>query len=121
MKRSIEAVLALLLWPAAALAAGPVTFVGSIWERGGESMSFDMHVAPGQTKTMGLSGGQTVEMSVDAQGRSTVRLLAKGGEELHSSVSTADTPNPRRFQYALCRKGGVAFTSPPEKGRTGCP
>jgi hypothetical protein len=106
---------------ASALAAGPVEFEGAVWERGGVALAFDMSVAPGQQRTMTLSGGQTVEMSVDASGQSTVRLLDRAGAELHSATTPADGPNPKKFMYALCRKGAIAYTSPPEKSRSGCP
>ena len=103
-----------------AVAAGPVSFVGSVWEGGGVGLRFDEHIPLGQKRTMQLPGRQVIEMSVDANGGSTVRLLDREGKELHSSVSPADGPNPRVFRYAFCRKGRVAFTSPPEGDRSGC-
>ena len=115
--------LAALLAAAAlpAIAAGPVRFEGSVWEGGGIVVRFDENVPLGQKRTMELPGKQVVEMSVDAAGQSTVRLVDKSGQELHSSVSPPDGPNPNVFRYAFCRKGPVAFTSPPKGERSGCP
>lgn len=101
-----------------AWAVQPVDFYGSVWANGGVGVRFDQTITPGQTRTFKLSGGQVIEMSVDGQGASVVRLLDRSGQELHSSTSPADGA-PRTFMYSLCRKGKVAYTSPPEK-KSGC-
>ncbi|TZF90714.1 hypothetical protein [Cognatilysobacter lacus] len=107
--------------PASCLAAEPVSFYGSIWDNGGVSLRFDDIIPPGQKRTMELPAGQIVEMSVDAAGVPTVRMVDRSGKELHSSVSTPDGPNPLHFMYALCRRGVVAYSSPPVPHKSGCP
>lgn len=120
MKCAIAMLSMLTLLPAAAWAGERVDFSGSIWENGGVSLSFDESIAPGQQRTMTLSGGRTVEMSVDEAGQSTIRLLDRAGSALHSEVTPAGGGGVRKFMYAFCRGGRVAFTSPPEAGRSGC-
>ncbi|MGY3265594.1 hypothetical protein [Lysobacter sp. HA35] len=121
MKRLVLIALVALLPIGASSAAEPVGFVGSIWDNGGVSFKFDDLIPPGQTRTMALPGGQVVEMSVDATGQSTVRLVDRAGKELHSSASPPGGPNPRQFMYAFCRKGAVAYSSPPQANKSGCP
>lgn len=108
------------LHAAVAAAAQPVVFEGSIWSNGGVGLQFEEHVAPGQMRSMRLTGGQTVEMSVDTTGQPLVRLLDRSGQVLHSIASPAGTASTT-FMYALCRKGGIAYSSPPDRSRSGCP
>ena len=103
-----------------ALASGPVAFEGDVWMSGGAGIAFDEHIPAGQTRSMRLGSGQQVEMSVAPDGTPTVRLLDRAGTVLHSAQRTAGTPGPWAFRYALCRKGAVAYSSPPEGDRTGC-
>lgn len=104
-----------------AFAAQPVNFKGSIWQNGGVNLEFEDRIPPGQTRTMRLSAGHTVEMSVDAAGASRVRLTDRNGAELHSSLSPPGDADTKAFMYAFCRRGGVAYSSPPHAGQTGCP
>ena len=104
-----------------ALAAGPVTFEGSIWDGGAVSLRFDEHVPAGQKRTMQLPDRQVVEMSVDAAGQATVRMVGPDGKELHAQTRPVGGPDPFVFRYAFCRKGAIAFTSPPKGEQSGCP
>lgn len=109
----------LIAFATPARAAQPVAFEGSVWTDGGVSLAFDTRVAPGEMKTMSLARGQVIEMSVDAAGQPRVRLVGRGGEELHAATRT-DAPARFTFQYAMCRKGAVAYSNPPEPGKSGC-
>lgn len=104
-----------------AAAAGPVAFEGAVWMSGGAGIAFDEHIPPGQTRTMRLGSGQQVEMSVAPDGTPKVRLLDRAGTVLHAAQRSADATGPWAFRYALCRKGAVAYSSPPEGDGTGCP
>lgn len=120
MNGSVSALLLSLLAVGTATAAEPVEFTGSIWEAGLVSLRFDEHIPPGQKRTMLLHDGRVVEMAVEAAGKSSIRLLGKSGEELHSVSFPVGSPGPRAFMYALCRKGPAVYSSPPDKRKPGC-
>ena len=62
-----------------AMAAGPVTFVGSVWEGGGIGLRFDEHVPLGQKRTMQLPGRQVIE--VRAPGMDKGQVVRRVAEE----------------------------------------
>lgn len=121
MKRFALTILLSLSPLAVSHAADSVTFVGSFMERGAIAVRFDETVPKGQKRTMQLPEGQVVEMSVDASGQAQVRLLDPAGKELHAATGTVDGTGSQEFMYALCRGGAFAYTSPPQKGKSGCP